>query len=399
MPEYSGRVLVVDDIPANARLLSGILKVAGYEVVTAGGGEEGLRQVEATSPDVVLLDVMMPDMDGFEVCRRIKANPATSWLPVVIVTALQETADRVAAIEAGADDFLTKPVDEVEVEARVKSLVRVKRQRDDLENAYKELRRAEAMRDGLAAMMVHDLRTPLTAILGSLETMRMVEPNEFQLELVDICSRSSNRLLSIVNDLLDVSKMESGEMKLMRTPVQIIDLINDSLDQIAPREGEKRITRYEREIELSVELGENLPVLQADYDLLSRVIINLVGNAIKFEPRKGTVTISAICHADSGDGSTPDAPGVLFTVRDNGPGVPIEDQERIFDKFGQVESSLQGRKLSTGLGLTFCKLAVEAHGGKIWIESTPGEGSHFYFSISLGGKLWTATSDESSKHQ
>ena len=160
-------------------------------------------------------------MDGFEVCRRIKANPATSWLPVVIVTALQETADRVAAIEAGADDFLTKPVDEVEVEARVKSLVRVKRQRDDLENAYKELRRAEAMRDGLAAMMVHDLRTPLTAILGSLETMRMVEPNEFQLELVDICSRSSNRLLSIVNDLLDVSKMESGEMKLMRTPVQI----------------------------------------------------------------------------------------------------------------------------------------------------------------------------------
>ena len=396
MPEYSGRVLVVDDIPANVRLLSGILKVAGYEVVTAGGGEEGLQQVQATSPDVVLLDIMMPDMDGFEVCRRIKANPETSWLPVVIVTALQETADRVAAIEAGADDFLTKPVDEVEVEARVKSLVRVKRQRDDLENAYKELRRAEAMRDGLAAMMVHDLRTPLTAILGSLETMRIADPNEFQLELVDICSRSSNRLLSIVNDLLDVSKMESGQMKLMRAPIQIAGLIEDSLDQIAPREGEKRITRYEREIELSVELGENLPVLQADYDLLSRVIINLVGNAIKFEPRGGTVTISAVCDANSGDAnsgdaSTPDAPGVLFKVRDNGPGVPPEDQERIFDKFGQVESSLQGRKLSTGLGLTFCKLAVEAHGGKIWIESTPGEGSHFYFTIPLGGELWTAT--------
>ena len=387
MPEYSGRVLVVDDIPANVRLLSGILKVAGYEVVTAGGGEEGLRQVEATSPDVVLLDVMMPDMDGFEVCRRIKANPANSWLPVVIVTALQETADRVAAIEAGADDFLTKPVDEVEVEARVKSLVRVKRQRDDLENAYKELRRAEAMRDGLAAMMVHDLRTPLTAILGSLETMRMAEPNEFQLELLDICSRSSNRLLSIVNDLLDVSKMENGEMKLMRTPIQITDLINDSLDQIAPRQGDKRITRYEREIELAIELSENLPVLQADYDLLSRVIINLVGNAIKFEPRKGTVTSSAVC-----DSSTPGVPSVLFKVRDNGPGVSLEDQERIFDKFGQVESNLQGRRLSTGLGLTFCKLAVEAHGGKIWIESTPGEGSHFYFSIPVGGELWTATS-------
>jgi len=173
---------------------------------------------------------MMPDMDGFEVCRRIKANPATSWLPVVIMTALQDTADRVAAIEAGADDFLTKPVDEVEVEARVKSLVRVKRQRDDLEYAYKELRRAEAMRDGLAAMMVHDLRTPLTAILGSLETMRMADPNELILELVDICSRSSNRLLSLVNDLLDVSKMESGQMRLMRTPIEISQMVDDSLD-------------------------------------------------------------------------------------------------------------------------------------------------------------------------
>jgi len=390
MSQYCGRVLVVDDIPANVRLLSGILKVAGYEVVTAGGGEEGLRQVEATSPDVVLLDVMMPDMDGFEVCRRIKANPETSWLPVVIVTALQETADRVAAIEAGADDFLTKPVDELEVEARVKSLVRVKRQRDDLESAYKELRRAEAMRDGLAAMMVHDLRTPLTAILGSLETMRIADPNEFQLELVDICSRSSNRLLSIVNDLLDVSKMESGEMKLMRAPLKIADLVDDSLDQIAPREGDKRITRYEREIELQIELGEDLPILQADYDLLSRVLINLVGNAIKFEPRKGVVTVYVEC-----DGSTPDAPGVLFKVRDNGPGIPPEDQERIFDKFGQVESSLQGRRLSTGLGLTFCKLAVEAHGGQIWVESTPGEGSDFYFFIPLGGELWTALPDAS----
>lgn len=388
MPEYSGRVLVVDDIAANVRLLSGILKVAGYEVVTASGGEEGLRQVEATSPDVVLLDVMMPDMDGFEVCRRIKANPATSWLPVVFVTALQETADRIAAIEAGADDFLTKPVDEVEVEARVKSLVRVKRQRDDLELAYKELRRAEAMRDGLAAMMVHDLRTPLTAILGSLETMRVAEPSEFQSELIDICSRSSNRLLSIVNDLLDVSKMESGQMKLMRAPIKIADLIDDSLDQIAPREGEKRITRYEREIELKVELSDDLPVLHADYDLLSRIIINLVGNAIKFEPRGGAVTITV-----ERDQNTPEPSGVLFKVRDNGPGVPPEDHERIFDKFGQVESSLQGRRLSTGLGLTFCKLAVEAHGGQIWLDSTLGQGSNFYFSIPHGGELWTAIPD------
>lgn len=376
MSESLGRVLVVDDIPANVRLLEGILKVAGYEVVTAGGGEEALRRVGETAPDVVLLDVMMPDMDGFEVCRRIRSTPETSWLPVVMVTALQETADRVAALEAGADDFLTKPVDEIEVEARVKSLVRVKRQRDDLEKAYKELQRAESMRDGLSAMLVHDLRTPLSAILGSLETVRMVGASEVQLELLDICTRSANRLLSIVNNLLDVSKMESGQMKLVRTPIEIPRLVEDSLDQLAPPENGKRITRHEREVELQLEIADDLPMITADYDLICRVLVNLIGNAIRFEPRRGVVKLTV-----NSEESTPGA--LLFGVHDNGPGVAPEDQERIFEKFGQVESSRQGRKFSTGLGLTFCQLAILAHGGRIWVESTPGAGCTFYFTVPL----------------
>ncbi|HVF10639.1 MAG TPA: response regulator [Abditibacteriaceae bacterium] len=389
----AGRILVVDDLPANVRLLAGILKVAGYEVVTATSGPEALGQVESAAPDVVLLDVMMPDMDGFEVCRRIKAQPATALLPVVMVTALQEIADRVTAIEAGADDFLTKPVDDVEVVARVRSLVRIKRQRDSLENAYQDLRRAESMRDSLTAMLVHDLRTPLTAILASLEMLRGGQVgtlDELQREIVEIGTRSSHRLLALVNDLLDVNKMESGKMTLKPTPVAPADLIDAALEQTAFLTGDSSVA-------ITRTLPPDLPMLQADEDLLRRVLINLLGNAIKFTRGPGAIVIT-ISVVAPGDEAHQLAHGVcggealLLSVRDNGIGIPVEDQTRIFEKFGQVESREAGRKMSTGLGLTFCKLAVEAHGGRIWVESVPGQGSTFLFTVPLNGST-PATND------
>lgn len=371
-----GRILVVDDLPANVRLLEGILKVAGYEVETAPDGARALEFISATPPDVVLLDIMMPDMDGFEVCRRIKSNPETSWLPVVMVTALQETADRVAALQAGADDFLTKPVDEVEVVARVQSLVRVKRQREDLENAYRDLRKAESMREGLSAMLVHDLRTPLTAILGSLQMLGQSEPTDVQRELIEICARSSGRLLGLINDLLDVSKMENGEMRLERSPIALAELIDDAFNHVLPGSGSTRVAPTGRSVEVQIQVPDDLPTLMADRDLLGRILINLLGNAARYIPRDGHIAVEV-----QSAPSDSDAGGVLFSIRDNGPGIASEYQTRIFEKFTQVETAQSGRKLSTGLGLTFCKLAVEAHGGKIWVESTPGEGSDFRFTI------------------
>ena len=382
----AGRILIVDDLPANVRLLAGILKVAGYEVITATDGPEALVQVEATAPDVVLLDVMMPGMDGFEVCRRIRAQPASALLPVVMVTALQETADRVTAIEAGADDFLTKPIEDVEVVARVRSLVRSKRQRDALENAYQDLRRAETMRDNLTAMLVHDLRTPLTAILGSLEMLRggqVGELDDLQREIIEIGTRSSHRLLSLINDLLDVNKMESGKMTLKHSLVAPSDLIDAALEQIVFLTGDNCV-------EITRDLPADLPALQADEDLIRRVLINLLGNAIKFTRGPGNIVITSRVVAPGEDGhnlisGADSGEALLLSVRDNGLGIPVEDQTRIFEKFGQVESREAGRKMSTGLGLTFCKLAVEAHGGRIWVESVPGEGSTFLFTIPLNG--------------
>jgi signal transduction histidine kinase len=368
-----GCVLVVDDTPTNVRLLTGILKMAGYEVVTAASGAEALAVLSdikpGAGPDVVLLDVMMPDMDGFETCRRIKAAPATAYLPVVMVTALHEMPDRVRALEAGADDFLTKPVDEVEVAARVRSLVRVKRQRDDIDFAYAELRRAESQRDSLTAMLVHDLRTPLTAIIGPIEMLTAElagQLDETQSELFTMCSRNAHRLLSLVNDLLDVSKMESGEMNLQLADTDPAHLIKDAADQLAP-------LAQKSGIELVRDNQPGMPTLRADADLLIRVLVNLLGNALKFTRRGGTITLSAHVNGEE--------PAVTFAVRDTGEGIPQESFERIFQKFGQVEGRQGGQTMSTGLGLTFCRMAVEAHGGRIWVESELGKGSTFSFTI------------------
>jgi signal transduction histidine kinase len=383
--EHPGRVLVVDDVAANTRLMSGILRIAGYEVDVANDGLAALSHLETAEevPDVVLLDVMMPGMDGFEVCRRIKSAPETAGVQVVMVTALNETRDRVQALEAGADDFLNKPVDNLEVVARVKSLVRIKRQRDDLEHAYQELRRAEYLRDNLTTMVVHDLRTPLTSMIGPLEmlfTDQLGPLNGTQRDIIRVCRRASHRLLSLVNELLDVAKLESGDMVLDCEDLEASVLIEQAMENIELLMHD-RTTAVEREIEAE------LPILRGDDDLLARVLMNLISNALKHTPGDGEVVIGArrgpLQSTLNGANSQDSAEAIVFSVRDTGPGIPLDAQEQIFNKWHQVESRKSDRRNSTGLGLTFCKLAVEAHGGQIWVESVPGEGSTFSFTLPL----------------
>ena len=244
-------------------------------------------------------------------------------------------------------------------------LGRAARQNRQLNSAYQEIKRAESMRDNLTAMLVHDLRTPLTGLLTPLQMLEseMLGPlDESQREVVHISNRSGQRLLGMVNALLDVSKMEAGEFVIHRQTVEIEPLLRRVIQIARPLEDGDGATLTSCCHQKTVE---------ADPDLLERVLINLVGNALKFTPADGQITLSA----------APDKNKTRFAVADDGPGIAPEFQGKIFDKFGQVENRQQGAKFSTGLGLTFCKLAVEAHGGQIGVNSEVGVGSEFWFEI------------------
>ncbi|RYG66552.1 hypothetical protein EON80_15195 [bacterium] len=271
-------------------------------------------------------------------------------------------------------------------------LVRAKLQSEELKVALLELKRLEAMRDSLNAMLVHDLRTPLTTILGPLEMLQTEQfgaLEETQREIIGMSLFSSRRLLGLVNELLDISKMEAGEMKLRRASLHPQVVIDEALKHIA-------LAEYDGAARIERDTPETLPLLQADEELITRVLINLLGNAMKFTPASGKITLglrectplNVLPARLKPSANQPkmehlNVESLLFCVRDTGEGIPPEDIDRIFDKFGQVESREAGRKMSSGLGLTFCKLAVEAHGGVIWVESEVGQGSTFYFTIPL----------------
>ena len=244
-------------------------------------------------------------------------------------------------------------------------LSRAARQNRQLKGAYDELQRAEAMRDSLTAMLVHDLRTPLTGLLGPLQMLesQMLGPlDPTQREVVQISHRSGERLLGMVNALLDVAKMEAGEFTIRPEIIEVAPLLQRVSQAARPLDDDDSAA-------ISIEC--DLPEVRADPDLLERVLINLVGNALKFTPASGQIILAA---RKSGEKSR-------FEVRDTGPGIAREWRERIFEKFGQVENREAGAKFSTGLGLTFCKLAVQAHTGEIGVDSEVGVGSVFWLEI------------------
>ncbi len=272
------------------------------------------------------------------------------------------------------------------------SLARARHQGEQLASAHEELKRVEGMRDSLTAMLVHDLRTPLTTILGPLEMLGSHEFGELgreQAEVIAMSTASAQRLLGLVNELLHISKMEAGELKVRRDSLHAEAIIEEAIGSVAQTRS-TALARIERDV------PSDLPLMQADQEMLARVLTNLLGNALKFTPSNGQITISArtatpLQVLPARLQPTPALasrevyrrPSILFSVRDTGEGIPAADLDRVFEKFGQVETRRAGRKMSTGLGLTFCRLAIEAHGGLIWVESTPGQGSDFRFTVPL----------------
>jgi two-component system sensor histidine kinase/response regulator len=360
---HAGTVLIADDEDNNRILLRDALEGRDYRVLDACDGVEALEVAMNSRPDVILLDWMMPKIDGLEVCRRLKANPSTSRIPVLMVTALSDRRERLSGIQAGANDYLVKPIDIQDVALRVRNAVHMKRLSDQIERNLLELQRMQKLRENLTHMIVHDLRAPLGGIMGFLELLRLDSEGfgESTLRHLDMAYKGLERLAGMITSILDVSRLEAGEMPVARTASDLEAIIQSALEPLS--------SMFHR-FQMRFDYEPGVRVL-CDTDLIRRVVGNLMSNAFKFTPPGGTIEIL----------TRREAIQAVVTVRDSGPGIPPEFHGKIFEKFGQVEN--QRRKHSSGLGLTFCKLAVEANGGTIGVESEPGKGSAFRFTLPI----------------
>jgi two-component system sensor histidine kinase/response regulator len=357
-------VLVVDDSSVLRMMLAHYVEQLGHRITTASNGREAMSLLRTRRFDLVLLDVVMPELDGYGVLEQIKSDEQLREIPVIMISGLDEMESAVRCIESGAEDYLPKPFNPILLRARIGACLEKKCLWDELNENYHRLQEFEKLRDSLMHMIVHDLRTPLTSFLTGLYTLdQLGEMNRDQTELLGISISGGQMLLGMINDLLDISKMENDTLQIERAAFDPTQLITRAVQQVSALAQAKGL-------ELRTEAAENLTALYADEDKLLRALVNLLGNAIKFTPGGGTITIEARSSED----------GVLLSVRDTGEGIPEEAFELIFQKFGQVENRKAGHTMSTGLGLTFCKMVVEAHSGEIWVESTLGQGSTFTFS-------------------
>ena len=362
-------VLVVDDDERNRLLAEAVLQAAGYEVRLAASGADALQAFGEAEPDLVLLDVMMPRMDGFETCRHVRALPGGADVPVVFLTANSDLASYQKALDSGADDFLTKPLNRTELIIRVESLIRVRNLQRELRQNYEIIRQqrdalvgAERQKQELTDLIVHDLKSPLAGILTNVEyAIGVPSVTRDVWDALHDVSACAQTMLRMVVNLLDISRSEDGKLVPRMSDFDawaLLEQVRGSAQRRADTEGR----------ELTVEEGEGPLHLRGDMDLLRRVLDNLVDNSLKYTPRGTAVTLSASVH----DGR------VRISVRDRGPGVPPDQRERIFEKYAQIDSDVRiSARSGRGLGLVFCKLAAEAHGGRIWVEENAPQGSAF----------------------
>ena len=353
-------VLVVDDEPVNRSLIRAVLG-APYEVVEAGTGPEALAAVARRPFDLVLLDVMMPKMTGYEVCRRIKQDQ-TEYLPVLLVTALGEQEERNRGLEAGADDFLTKPVDRRELLLRTRTFLRLKEQDRTIRAQLEQVRRLQAAKDDLVALLVHDLRSPLAGIIAHLQLLQLDLQGEKATD-VQYALRAADTALGRLEETLQIRLIEEGRLPIKRQRMDLSRAVDDTLEglnAVAARKG----VALRREVE-----GE--PMFLLDEGLVRRALENLVSNALKYTAAGGDVLV----------GVHPGAGGVAVEVADRGPGIPAELRPHLFEKFGSLEAARGHIRKGIGLGLYLVKLVAEGHGGAVSVEDRPGGGSIFRLTL------------------
>ncbi|MGI0488246.1 response regulator [Pantanalinema rosaneae CENA516] len=381
-------ILLVDDNPTNLNILVAALRDSGYKLRVAQDGESAIAQILYAQPDLILLDVMMPGIDGFETCRRLKANPTTQAIPVIFMTALTETFDKVQGFQVGAVDYITKPFEIDEVLIRIQTHLAIQKLQDQLQAQNQQLQQEihdrqkaqEALQVFLHAVS-HDLRNPVTGGLMVLQSLlEEAERNDGSVivprSVLQRMIQSHDRQLTLINSLLETQANEVAGVSLHLQPVKIADLVH----QIT---ADWETLLLKNEATLHTCIPPDLPAVNADPNQLWRVYENLVMNALKHNPPGLTLTLTA--ELMLGQPSSPEqhhpAKMICCTVRDDGEGMPPDQCAMMFDLYKRGQTTR--RTVGLGLGLYLCRQIITAHGGEIGVDSTPGAGSRFWFTLPL----------------
>lgn len=369
------KILIVEDNQENIDLLYYFLSPQGYDLTSVMDGQEAIKAVESEKPDLILLDIMLPKLDGFAVCERLKKDNDTKSIPIIMLTALKDLKDKIKSLEVGADDFISKPFENVELLARVKSLLRLKeyhdeiqRKTEELEKKNRSLMKMDDFKEDLINLIVHDMKNPLFVIQGNLQMMSMgIDKNalDYLKKYISRIERSSQQLLRMVVNLLDISRIQDGTIELKKEQVDFGKIINDVT------KGIKDLPENEFK-NININVSDDVGYITCDKSIMERVVDNLISFSALNVDESGTISIQVEKYNES---------SLQLSVADNGTQIPKKFHDKIFEKFSQAEIKKNGYKVGRGLGLTFCKMAIEAHGGQMRLDLDNPVGNKFLITI------------------
>lgn len=359
-------VLIVDDIPANLGILVETLSSTGYRTLIAEDGNDALEQLNHVLPDIILLDIMMPGIDGFETCRRIKKDKRTHHIPVLFMTALSGTSDKIKGFEAGAVDYITKPFNNEEILARIETHLLIRKQQEEIEDQRQELIERSAMQDRFMKIANHDLRNLLAVMnlrCSMLKEEREIPSREELDETIDKLRLSIDRMNDIIHGFLSSAAGRSFEISA--GTLDTAKLLEEVVEQYQPSARKKDIKLELLEI-------ENLPAICADGSRIHQVLINYLSNAIKYSPKNSTIKIYA----------KEDDSFLRISVADEGPGIKESERVNLFKEYAEISTTPTDGEDSTGLGLSIVKRLIEAQGGSVG-AFFPKKGTIFWLKIPI----------------